>query len=183
MGHDVITAENVDDASAMLSSGVVDVMIIDLRMPGKDGTELIGKVDIRGRKPKVIVCSAFVSVELEEELRQKGACVLRKPIMLDELNEAVQICLTKDQRKEIREQIIGDLLWSYPPSTDKNRGMLIEESKSGMSIMTYVPIKVGSTVRIECKGSWTVSRYATVHWCREVAPHQYRCGLFVTRYY
>lgn len=96
----------------------------------------------------MIVCSAFVSIELEEELRQKGACVLRKPIMLDELNEALQICLTKDQRKEIREQIIGDLLWSYSPSTDKNKGMRLEESRSGIS-MTYVPLRVGSVVRID----------------------------------
>jgi len=103
--------------------------------------------------------------------------------MLDELNDALQICLEKDQRGEMREQIIGDLLWSYPPSTDKNQGLLIEESKSGMSIMTYIPVKVGSTLRIESKGSWMVSRYATVQWCREVAPNNYRCGLFVIEYY
>jgi len=60
---------------------------------------------------------------------------------------------------------------------------LIEESKSGMSIMTYLPVKVGSILRIECKGSWMVSRYATVQWCQEVAPNNYRCGLFVSEYY
>jgi DNA-binding NtrC family response regulator len=182
-GHEVVTAENVEDASVKLSSETIDVLLIDLRMPGENGTQLIGKVDIRGKKPKVVVCSAFVTAELEEELRQKGVCILRKPIMLDELNDAVQICLEKDQRGEIREQIIGDLLWSYPPSTDKNQGLLIEESKSGMSIMTYIPVKVGSILRIECKGSWMVSRYATVQWCREVAPNNYRCGLFVIEYY
>jgi hypothetical protein len=89
----------------------------------------------------------------------------------------------KDQRGEIREQIIGDLLWSYHPSTEKNQGLLIEESRSGMSIMTYTPVKVGSMLRIECKGSWMVARYATVKWCREVAPNNYRCGLFVIKHY
>lgn len=131
----------------------------------------------------MIVCSAFVSSEIGEELKQKGVCILRKPLMLDELNDALQICLEKDQRREMREQIIADLLWSYPPSTDKNKGLLIEESKSGMSIMTYIPVKVGSILRIECKGSWMVSRYATVQWCREIAPNNYRCGVFVKEYY
>jgi DNA-binding NtrC family response regulator len=152
-GHEVITAENVEDASEKLASGAIDALLIDLRMPGENGKELIGKVDKRGKKPKVIVCSAFISAELGEELRQKGVCILRKPLMLDELNNALQICLEKDQRGEIREQIIQDLLWSYPPSTDKNQGLLIEESKSGISIMTYIPLKVGSVLRIECKGS------------------------------
>lgn len=95
-GHEVITAENVEDASVKLSSEAIDVLLVDLRMPGENGTQLIGKVDIRGKKPKVIVCSAFVNAELEEELRQKGVCILRKPIMLDELNDAVQICMEKD---------------------------------------------------------------------------------------
>ena len=182
-GHEVLTAENVEDASVKLSLEAIDALVIDLRMRGENGKELIGKVDVRGKTPKVIVCSAFIPVELEEEFRQKGICMLRKPILLDELNDAVQICLKKDQRGEIREQIIGDLLWSYPPSADKNQGLLIEESKSGMSIMTYIPVKVGNTLRIESKGSWMVSRYATVQWCREVAPNNYRCGLLVTTYY
>ncbi len=95
-GHEVITAESVEDASVKLSSETIDVLLIDLRMPGRNGTQLIGKADIRGEKPKVIVCSAFVTEELEEELRQKGACILRKPLMLDELNDAFQACLEKD---------------------------------------------------------------------------------------
>jgi DNA-binding response OmpR family regulator len=95
-GHEVITAGNVRDATAQLSSESIDVLVTDLRMPGENGTALIGKVDIRGKKPKVIVCSAFVTAELEEELRQKGVCILRKPIALDELNEAVQICIEKE---------------------------------------------------------------------------------------
>jgi len=65
-------------------------------MRGENGRELIGKVDIRGKKPKVIVFSAFITAELEEELRQKGVCILRKPLMLDELHNAVKICLEKD---------------------------------------------------------------------------------------
>ncbi len=96
-GHEVVTAGNVEDAAVKLSSEAIDVLLVDLRMRGENGRELIGKVDIRGEKPKVIVFSAFITAELEEELRQKGVCVLRKPLMLDELNKAVQICLEKDR--------------------------------------------------------------------------------------
>ena len=94
-GYEVITAENVKDALDKLSSENIDVLLIDLRMPGENGAELVGKVDKRGKEPRVIVCSAFVTTELEEELRQKGVCILKKPVMLDELNDAVQICLER----------------------------------------------------------------------------------------
>ena len=95
-GHEVVTAINVEDASAKLSSEKIDVLFVDLRMPGEKGTDLIGKADVRGKKPKVIVCSAFITVLLEEELREKGVCILRKPLMLTELNEAIEASLAKD---------------------------------------------------------------------------------------
>ncbi|MDH4232508.1 MAG: response regulator [Nitrospirota bacterium] len=63
-GHEVMTAGNVQDASAKLSSEEVDVLVADLKMPGETGTELPGKMDIRGKKPKVIVCSAFVTADI-----------------------------------------------------------------------------------------------------------------------
>ena len=95
-GHEVITAENVQEALAKLSSEAVDLIITDLRMPGQNGTELIGKADIRGKIPQVIVCSAFVTSELKEELDQKGIRVIKKPFMLDELNDAIKSCLGQD---------------------------------------------------------------------------------------
>ncbi len=88
-----------------------------------------------------------------------------------------------DNRKELREQIIGDIGWSYASEKNEKKGILIEESKSGMSIMTYDPVKVGSILRIDWKGSWIGTRYVTVKWCHEVAPNNYRCGLSVIKHY
>jgi len=88
-----------------------------------------------------------------------------------------------NHRKELREQIIGDICWSYASDPNENRGILIEESRSGMSIMTSDPIKEGSILRIDCKGSWMGTRYVTVKWCREIAPDHYRCGLSVIKHY
>jgi hypothetical protein len=88
-----------------------------------------------------------------------------------------------DPRNELREQIIGDICWSYASNTYENKGFLIEESKSGMSIMTYDPVKVGSILRIAYKSSWVGTRYVTVKWCHEIAPNNYRCGLSVIKHY
>jgi hypothetical protein len=89
----------------------------------------------------------------------------------------------KEQRRETREQLIGDVCWAYASVSDEHKGILIEESKSGMSIMTYSPVKEGSILRIDCKGSIAGTRYVTVKWCKEVAPNNYRCGLSVIKHY
>ena len=88
-----------------------------------------------------------------------------------------------DKRREPREQIIGDVCWSYASDSDENTGIMVEESKSGMSIMTHAPIKEGSLLRIECRGSWQSTRYVTVKWCREAGNNSYRCGLSVIKHY
>jgi DNA-binding NtrC family response regulator len=92
-GHEVITASNIAEASARLQSEEIDLLLVDLRMPEGKGTELIKKVVNLPKIPKVIVCSAFITAELEEEFKGKGICVLKKPFKLDELNNALKNCM------------------------------------------------------------------------------------------
>jgi|MudIll2142460700_1097286.scaffolds.fasta_scaffold269088_1 DNA-binding NtrC family response regulator len=92
-GHEVIIASNVSEAFERLSTEKFDMLFVDLRMPEGNGTELIEKVWTLAVKPKVVVCSAFISSELEEEFKNKGICTLKKPFKLDELNKVVQQCL------------------------------------------------------------------------------------------
>ena len=92
-GHEVITVSNVADACEKLASQDIDLLFIDLRMPEGNGMEVVKKVVNSPRKIKVVVCSAFVTAELEDEFKDKGICVLKKPFKLDELNAAVRHCL------------------------------------------------------------------------------------------
>lgn len=92
-GHEVITASSIADAYEKLSSQDIDLLIIDLRMPQGNGLEVVKKVVDSQKKVRIIVCSAFVTSELEEEFKDKGIHVLKKPFKLDELNSAVRSCL------------------------------------------------------------------------------------------
>lgn len=92
-GHEVITVSNVADACEKLASQDIDLLIIDLRMPEGSGLEVVKKVINSPGKTKVIVCSAFVTAELEDELKSNGVHVLKKPFKLDELVSAVKNCL------------------------------------------------------------------------------------------
>lgn len=92
-GHDVITAAGVSEAWEKLGSEQIDVLFLDLRMPEGNGTELIKKLSANAQRPKIIVCSAFITSELEEELKSDGICVLKKPFKLDELKNTLDSCI------------------------------------------------------------------------------------------
>jgi DNA-binding NtrC family response regulator len=92
-GHSVISASNIADASAILESEEIDMLFLDLRMPEGNGTEIIKKLIDKERKPKIVVCSAFITSDLEEEFRKQGICILKKPFKLDELNRTLETCL------------------------------------------------------------------------------------------
>jgi len=94
VGHEVVIASNVSEALEKLDSEKFDMLFVDLRMPEGNGTQLIEKVATLTARPKVIVCSAFISSELEEEFRNKGICTLKKPFKLDELNSVIQKSLS-----------------------------------------------------------------------------------------
>jgi DNA-binding NtrC family response regulator len=94
-GHEVVTASNIAEASERLSSADFDLVFLDLRMPEGSGAALIRKADALPVKPKVIVCSAFITPEIEEEFKGMGISVLKKPFKLDELNRALQNCFEK----------------------------------------------------------------------------------------
>jgi len=92
-GFEVITTSNITEAFAILSSGDIDILFIDLRMPEGSGTDLLQKIRNITQKPKIVVCSAFITSELEQEFRDKGIYILNKPFKLEELKDILNKCL------------------------------------------------------------------------------------------
>ncbi len=88
-----------------------------------------------------------------------------------------------EQRKEPREGIIGDVIWADASAAKENDGVLVEQSKSGMSILTGRRVKEGSILRVCCKGSWMGDQYVIVKWCLETDPGIFRCGLWKIKHY
>src|SRR5574340_1342286 len=91
-GHEVITASSISEAYEKLNKEKVDILFMDLKMPDGSGRELLDKIPNLNLKPGVVVCSAFITSEMEEDFRNKGIFTLKKPFTLDELNRIVQRC-------------------------------------------------------------------------------------------
>jgi len=94
-GHDVVTAASIAEAAEKLKTDEIDLLFLDLRMPGGNSVELIRQLDQSATQLKIIVCSAFITPELEDEFKTKGICMLKKPFKLEELNNTLKACLER----------------------------------------------------------------------------------------
>ena len=94
-GHDVITAKDGFDALTKLSLGRIDLVISDMVMPEMDGVKLIGHIQERYPKVKIIAISGGGAHHtppdcLELAVRAGAVKTLMKPFMLSELSSITQ---------------------------------------------------------------------------------------------
>lgn len=93
-GHEVVTASNINEALKNMGHGGFDVLFTDLRMPEGNGAELLHTLsEIASKKPKVVVCSAFITADMAREFKDKGFLTLKKPFKLSELQDAIGKCI------------------------------------------------------------------------------------------
>ncbi len=101
-GFGVEAVGSADDALAVVASRTVDLVLTDLKMPGRTGVELLDAV--RGLNPEipVVVMTAYGTVSSAVDAMKRGAAdYLGKPIDLDELE--VLVARTLERRALVSE--------------------------------------------------------------------------------
>lgn len=91
---EVLSVSNVQDAMKHLESTHFDMVFTDLKMPAGNGALVIEKVDKMTNPPKLVVCSAYITPDMEETFRENGITTLKKPFKLDELERTLKKILT-----------------------------------------------------------------------------------------
>jgi len=109
----VTRAYNSDEALKGISQTEVDVVILDVLMPGKDGIETL--LDIKKSKPliEVIMLTGNATVETAIEGMKRGAYdYLRKPIDTKELIEKIVLAYKRKigQEDRIRQAHIENIM-------------------------------------------------------------------------
>lgn len=86
-GHQVTTADDGLQALDRVGEQAPDVLVLDLRLPGIDGRELLRRVDALRLSTRVVVLSA--APDVEQTACDGAAAVLAKPFEIEHLIDAV----------------------------------------------------------------------------------------------
>ena len=112
-GYSVTTAANGEETLSAVSQGEVEVVLLDLKMPGMSGIEVLGKLTTYWPEICVIIVTAVVDTQTAVETLKMGAYdYITKPFNRDEVVKKVQEAVEK---------------WNYQLQ-DKRRYLQLKES-------------------------------------------------------
>ena len=103
--YDVAVAGSAEEAFNLMDAQEYEVIITDLRMPGKSGLKVIDKALSLSNKPAVLMMTAYGSVDSAVEAMKRGAVdFLTKPVQIDRLEILIQRALkTKTLEVEVKQ--------------------------------------------------------------------------------
>ncbi|MSU69729.1 MAG: sigma-54-dependent Fis family transcriptional regulator [Opitutaceae bacterium] len=102
--YDVSVASNADEASNLMDAQDFEVILTDLRMPGKSGLKIIDKALALPSRPAVLLMTAYGNIETAVEAMKRGAVdFLTKPVNIERLEVLIQRAL-KTRTLEVEVQ-------------------------------------------------------------------------------
>ena len=98
-GFEAQFAPSADKALEVMNSNEFDLLLIDVKMPKKDGMYLMRKIKEQWPDMPVIVMSGYYTTETIQEAMSMGATTfIAKPFEPDELMETIRNVIAKEER-------------------------------------------------------------------------------------
>lgn len=140
--YDVLTAENGQKALDLIKSNPVNLLILDLMMPGINGYDVIRNAP---KSLAIIIVSAKDDIESKIVALEMGADdYLSKPFSKMELLARIHTCLRKRKLGKVKDKFLhssnnvlhlGDLEINVPNCLVKENGKIIDVSKTEFKLL------------------------------------------------
>jgi two-component system phosphate regulon sensor histidine kinase PhoR len=137
IGYQVQKASRGDEALDILNKNSIDIVLLDLKMPGMDGMEVLARIRERSTEIQVIVITGYATVETAIEAMKQGAYdFIPKPFEPDQLRivvnrawEKIHFIQNAKRLEQERNRTLSDL------DTEKSRiRTIIESFPSGVVV-------------------------------------------------
>lgn len=90
-GYAVLLAPNGRTALELVQAERPDLILLDMKIPGMDGLEILHNIRKLGMDTKVMMMTAYGELDLIQEAMEMGALShFTKPFDIDELRQAVK---------------------------------------------------------------------------------------------
>jgi DNA-binding NtrC family response regulator len=111
--HEVVATNNPLEALEIVRRGGIDLVIADLKMPGLDGSELLGAVKAVRQETPVIIITAYGTEEAAAETTEKGAFdfimkPFRKEQILLAIDRALKWAELQEENVALKEKLKGE---------------------------------------------------------------------------
>ena len=89
-GYDTYQAANGLQALEILNDHVPDLVLLDMKIPGMDGIEILKRMKVLQPDIKVIIMTAYGELDMIQEAMDLGAIThFAKPFDIDDIRKAV----------------------------------------------------------------------------------------------
>jgi DNA-binding response OmpR family regulator len=121
-GFQVVAAVDGDHALEKFRGDMFDLVLLDMRMPGLDGMEVLRHVKAQRPSQPVIMVTGFGSVETAVEALKLGAVdYIQKPFSPDELRGIVNRVLSRDEIPDASATTFEDTIeWAKRCIVERN---------------------------------------------------------------
>jgi two-component system response regulator AtoC len=152
-GYEVLEAGTMADARAVISKGVADIIILDVRLPDGYGPHLLTETSRLPMRPQVIIVTAHGEVSMAVEAMKNGAQdFMEKPLDLLELEKSVnraaevismrrELAHFRSNKGNLDEFIVGDT-----PEMKHILELAGRASESSVSVLITGPTGTGKEV-------------------------------------
>jgi two-component system nitrogen regulation response regulator GlnG len=159
LGLQVIQTNSADDAISFLQKQNFDLLISDVRMPGRSGIELLSYCQEQHPELPVIIMTAHSDLDSAVTAYSKGAFeYLPKPFDLDEVNEIIERALTPKNTIEITKK------------TTTNKFSIIGEAPSMQNLYRAIGRLSNSHVSVLIKGESGTGKELVAHALHQHSP-------------
>jgi DNA-binding NtrC family response regulator len=111
-GFSVTAADDGAEAIRILESEMFDVVVTDIRLPGKDGLEVLREAKKKSPSPSVIIVTSYGSIESAVAAMKLGAeDYLTKPFSMEEflllLKKVLRIRSLEEENRDLKRRILS----------------------------------------------------------------------------
>ncbi|OGX12743.1 MAG: hypothetical protein A2351_06395, partial [Omnitrophica bacterium RIFOXYB12_FULL_50_7] len=168
LDYDVMTATNGREALDLFKKENPDLVISDIRMPEMDGTALLESIKAEASNAKVILLTAYGSVEDAVKAMKKGAFYyLTKPVNLEELEFLVKKAFNSHQLEEENRELKQELFRER-----YDQGQLIAQSQKMKDLLKTVDKIAASNASVLIEGESGTGKELIARRIHELSPRK-----------
>jgi DNA-binding NtrC family response regulator len=140
----VLTAGSAEEAEALLRQHHVDLVVLDIALPGQNGIALLKELRARGETAEVVLITAFADLETAiEALRAGAGDMLLKPFRVTQVLGAVRHGLERARLRRENWMLRRELMQRTPPADGLVGGSIVIK---GLQAALHRVAAVDSTV-------------------------------------